>query len=135
MFRQIALIALVGGLLVLAACGVATEPASPNTIVTETDESGHDDLGHQPPVVPDDAVTEMVDGVVIDVVGDLSTTEAFTLALSDGSQIIFYPTADATFHGGPMSHIRDHLLTGEHVRVEYVQLPDGSHAATYASDH
>lgn len=65
-------------------------------------------------------------GVVIDVSGDLTATTAITILDGDGTQMVFVPSTDATFHGGPLSHIRDHLLNGLPVVVDYVVLADGT---------
>ncbi|MGI9585379.1 MAG: hypothetical protein ACR2N7_07285 [Acidimicrobiia bacterium] len=120
------------------------EPIGAAIMIGMADESGSDasddhsdqhGSAHVPPVVPDDAVVETAHGVVTDVVGNLVMTESFTLTLEDGSEATFYPTADATFHGGPISHIRDHLLSGVPVTVQFVVMDDGTYAATDASDH
>ena len=73
-------------------------------------------------------------GIVIDVAGDLTATTAVTILDGDGMQIVFVPSADATFHGGPVSHIRDHLLSGLPVVVGYVVLADGTLEATSFND-
>jgi hypothetical protein len=89
----------------------------------------------EPPVVPDGTAIETIEGVVVAVEGDLTRTISFTLLTDAGDRIIFLPTATATFHGGPIAHIRDHLTSGAPVIVEYAVLADGTHAAISASDH
>lgn len=74
-------------------------------------------------------------GVVTAFDGDLSVTNSFTILTEDGTELVFVPSPDATFHGGPMSHIRSHLVSGEPVSVEYVEEPDGTLTALSASDH
>jgi hypothetical protein len=90
---------------------------------------------HTVPVVPDDSVIDVLHGVVVDIDGDLTTTHSFTILLDTGDEVILYPTAEATFHSGPMGHIRDHILSGVPVNVDYVILADGTYAAVKASDH
>jgi len=69
----------------------------------------------------------------VDVVGDLTATTSFRLLAEDGSRLDFAIDPNATFHGGPMSHIRDHLLSGMPVRVEHVIGAD-SLVASYVED-
>jgi hypothetical protein len=102
-------------------------------VVAACGESAEGD--HTAPVAPDDSVIDVLYGVVIDVDGDLTTTYSFTILLDSGDEVILYPTAEATFHGGPMSHIRSHILSGVPVNVDYVILADGAYAAVRASDH
>lgn len=65
-------------------------------------------------------------GIVIDIAGDLTATTSVTIIDGDGTQIVFVPSAEATFHGGPVSHIRDHLLSGLPLVVDYVVAGDGT---------
>lgn len=58
-------------------------------------------------------------GVVVDVDGDLEGVERFTLLTDDGTRIVFFVTDETTFHGGPLSHLREHITSGEPVRVGY----------------
>ncbi len=68
--------------------------------------------------------TDRVEGVVIDVSGDLETVESFTIRTSDGLDLVFEPAPTATFHEGPLVHLTDHLRSGEPVAVTYEE--DGS---------
>lgn len=79
--------------------------------------------------------TMAVHGVVTAVDGDLSVTNSFTILTEDATELVFVPAEDATFHGGPMSHISSHLLSGEPVMVEYVEEADGTLRALSATDH
>lgn len=88
-----------------------------------------------PPVVSETAAVETIEGVVVAVDGGLTRTMSFTLLVDAGDQILFFPTATATFHGGPISHIRDHLTSGSPVIVEYAVLEDGTYAAISVTDH
>lgn len=58
-------------------------------------------------------------GVVIDVRGGLTTVEHFTLISEAGVQLEFEPEPGATFDGGPLGHLRDHLRSGQPVEVLY----------------
>lgn len=60
-----------------------------------------------------------VEGALIELDGDISTVQRFTIVLTDGSRLQFVPGPDATFHGGPLGHLRDHLRTGSSVVVQY----------------
>ena len=61
----------------------------------------------------------VVEGRIIDFDGDLEQVRSFTLVTDDGESFDFVPASDATFHGGPLSHLRDHLVSGEPVAVFY----------------
>jgi len=76
----------------------------------------------------------VVTGIVIDVVGDLSTITGVTLLTEDGEQMNFVPAPDALFDGGPISHIRDHLVSGAPVQFEYRELEDGTLVAIELGD-
>ena len=59
-----------------------------------------------------------IGGVVIDVTGDLTTVESFTLRTADGTNRRFEPAPGILFHqSAPLSHLSDHLLSGEPVLV------------------
>lgn len=78
---------------------------------------------------------DSVRGVVIDVRGDITTVESFTLRLSDGTDRVFEPAAGVLFHGTePIGHIRDHLRNGEPVDVRFRVLDDGTSIALEVSD-
>lgn len=62
---------------------------------------------------------ETVRGVVVDVQGDLQTVERFTLLTEEGEQLEFVPGTGLRFDGGPLSHLRQHMVSGEPVRVRY----------------
>jgi hypothetical protein len=126
----------------LAGCGGVTP--EPVTDTTTTTTVGATAPATAEPDTPEAAVTTTTlsdptttttagepevlttNGVVIDVAGDLTSTTAVTILDGDGTQLVFVPSSDATFHGGPVSHIRDHLLNGLPVVVDYVVLADGT---------
>lgn len=60
-------------------------------------------------------------GSLIEFDGDLSDVRSFTVLTEDGETMRFEPAADATFHGGPLSHLRDHLVSGAPIVVRFVE--------------
>ncbi len=62
---------------------------------------------------------ESVHGVVVEVKGDLSAVESFTIRTEDGEELEFVPRPGTRFDGGPLSHLSQHLLSGEPVLVRY----------------
>lgn len=75
----------------------------------------------------------VVEGRLIEVQGDLSAIESFVVLTSDGESFEFVADAAATFHDGPLSHIRDHLISGEPIVVSYTER-DGQRVATGVED-
>ena len=60
-------------------------------------------------------------GVVIGVEGDLAAVDSFEVITGAGERLTFKP-ADGlrTFsHGGPLTHLTDHLRSGSPIRVTY----------------
>ena len=70
-------------------------------------------------------------GIVTTVDGDLTTVRSFEV-LSGGERFVFEPAPDGDF-AFPLSHLRDHLRTGEPVAVEYERI-DGVLMATLVTD-
>ena len=67
-----------------------------------------------------------VEGVVIEVVGDLTSVESFTVRLPDGTDRVFEPAPGTLFDGDvPLSHLQDHLRSGARVEVRYRSLEGG----------
>ena len=78
---------------------------------------------------------DSVRGVVIDVQGDITTVDSFTLRLPDGTDRVFEPADGVLFHGSaPIGHIRDHLRNGEPIDVRFRVLDDGTSIAFAVSD-
>ncbi len=75
-----------------------------------------------------------VTGVVIDVQGNLQGTDSFTILIEDGSELVLVPTPGLLFEGGPLSHLRDHVLSGAKVKVVYTVEDDGTHIAIEVGD-
>jgi hypothetical protein len=59
-------------------------------------------------------------GSIIEVSGDLIEVSSFTV-LSDGSAYAFIPEEGATF-SIPLPHLREHLRSGEAVRVTFTEV-------------
>ena len=72
-----------------------------------------------------------VRGVVIDVTGDLEAITEFTV-LVEGDPIVFFPSP-AGDYAFPLSHLHDHLRSGESVLVGY-EVVDGRRVATFLDD-
>ncbi len=67
-----------------------------------------------------------VTGVVIDVVGGLAGVDSFTLRLPNGSDLVLAPAEDLLFDDvAPISHLRDHLISGAPVTATYLQADQG----------
>jgi hypothetical protein len=105
-----------------------TGPAATSTTTTPVE----DETTTTEPGSTEEVLT--VVGVVIAVDGSLEGVDSFTLRLTDGSDATFTPDEDAQFDHGPISHLREHLASGEPVRVDYVVLDDGSYLAIGAGD-
>lgn len=67
-----------------------------------------------------------VEGIVIEVDGDLEAVASFTLLDSDGVQWVFVPEEGLTFHGSPLSHLSSHVTSGDPVVVVYEELDDAN---------
>ena len=76
---------------------------------------------------PEDAMR----GIVVEVTGDLNDVEAFTV-LVDGERVEFLPSPDGGY-AFPLSHLQDHLRSGEPVLVGW-DLVDGEYIATSIND-
>lgn len=70
-------------------------------------------------------------GIVVDVTGDLTTVEEFTL-LVEGDRVRFVPSPGGEF-AFPLPHLRDHLRSGDPVLVGW-ELVDGIRVATFLDD-
>lgn len=74
------------------------------------------------------------DGVVVDVVGSIVEVDSFTVRTPDGADLTFIPQARLLFDGGPLSHLSEHLRSGERVHVEYEETDDDVLLATKVGD-
>jgi len=72
-------------------------------------------------------VETIVVGVVIDVAGTLAGIESFMIRLEDGSDLTLVPADGLLFDGvAPLSHVRDHMISGNPVEVTYESSPRGT---------
>lgn len=82
-----------------------------------------------------DGERDVVEGVVTDVVGDLTTVEEFVIRTTSDEVLRFEPAPGMSFGGStPITHINDHLRSGAPVRVSYEQLADGTLIAHVVTD-
>jgi hypothetical protein len=78
---------------------------------------------------------DTVTGIVVEVDGDLTAVSRFVLVLPDGTRQEFVPSPGILFHDrAPISHLQDHLRSGEPVGVVYETLADGSLVAVEVFD-
>jgi hypothetical protein len=96
-----------------AAVAPATQEPTPTSTAAATPTTLAAD-GEPPRVASQQTV-----GVVIAVDGDLSEIRAFSLLLSDGAVIELAPQAGLLFDEGPLSHVRDHLVSGAPIAVAF----------------
>ena len=76
-----------------------------------------------------------VTGVVISVDGTLRATNSFTIRLEDGSDLKLVPIDGLLFDGvSPLSHVRDHLVSGSPVLVTYTNTIEGPFLAIEIGD-
>ncbi len=65
-------------------------------------------------------VDNSVTGVVVAIEGDLAETNGFTLLTPDGERMQFVAPAGLVFGDNePISHLRDHFVSGAPVEVQY----------------
>jgi hypothetical protein len=62
---------------------------------------------------------DTVEGIVSEVTGDLTTVESLVIMDADGNSHLFKPTSGLLFYGAPLSHLRDHVVTGQRVAVTF----------------
>lgn len=67
----------------------------------------------------DSADANAVEGIVTEVTGDLTAVESLVIMDSDGRSHLFRPNPGLLFYGGPLSHLRDHVVTGQRVVVSF----------------
>lgn len=73
-------------------------------------------------------------GVVSEVNGDLTTVSGFVVLAADGSSHRFTPVDGLLFDGGPLTHIREHVVTGQPVVVTFELGGNGELVATGVED-
>jgi hypothetical protein len=67
---------------------------------------------------PADEGTGVAIGIVVDVDGDLSTVQAFTVSTEDGERMTFVPADDGDF-AFPLPHLQEHVRSGAPVAVAW----------------
>jgi len=70
-----------------------------------------------------------ISGVVTEVTGDLSVVKSFVVLDVEGDSHMFYPEEGLLFLGGPLPHLRDHVLSGQRVTVTFEETNDGRRIA------
>jgi hypothetical protein len=79
--------------------------------------------------------TSTVEGIVVEVNGDLSAVADFTIVTSDSGRLRLVPAPDLRFADGtPLSHLGEHVRSGDPVAVTYEELADGTLSATRVDD-
>jgi hypothetical protein len=82
----------------------------------------------------DPASSDTLTGVVSEVNGDITTLTGFVVLAPDGSSHRFTPADGLLFEGGPLSHLREHIITGQLVIVTFEQGSDGELIAVHVED-
>ncbi len=77
---------------------------------------------------------DTITGVVSEVNGDLTTVTGFVVLAPDGSSHRFTPADGLLFEGGPLPHLREHVITGQAVIVTFEQGPAGELIAVHVED-
>jgi len=82
----------------------------------------------------DTASDTMVSGVISEVRGDLTTVTGFVVLAEDGSSHRFTPMDGLLFEGGPLTHLREHVVTGQRVVVTFELGASGELVAVRVED-
>lgn len=82
------------------------------------------------PTTSDDTLT----GVISEVNGDLATVTTFVVLTEDGSSHRFTPIDGLLFEGGPLTHLREHVVTGHPVVVTFERGSGGGLIAIRVED-
>lgn len=75
-----------------------------------------------------------VTGVITEVSGDITVVTAFVVLDGDGSSHRFSPAPGLLFDGGPLTHLREHVVTGHPVVVTFERGTDGELIAVAVED-
>ena len=67
---------------------------------------------------------KVIEGRLAEVAGDLETVDSFVLLTEAGERLRFLADPAARFGDAPLSHLRDHLVSGEPVVVSYEERGD-----------
>ncbi len=72
-------------------------------------------------------------GMVVDVVGDLTTVREFTISTDDGERMTFVPAPDGDF-AFPLPHLQEHVRSGAPVAVAWEEDDAGTRWAIGVDD-
>ncbi|MGI9584850.1 MAG: hypothetical protein ACR2N7_04605 [Acidimicrobiia bacterium] len=72
---------------------------------------------------------EPVEGIVTQVTGELGSVETFIVLDDHGNSHLFTPEPGLLFYGGPLDHLRDHIVSGQRVVVTYESSAYGNQTA------
>lgn len=78
---------------------------------------------------PEQQAANQIEGIVTEVTGDLEHVESFVVLDGDGMSHLLTPEDGLLFYGGPVSHLRDHIVSGERVVVTF---EEGAYGAMIA---
>lgn len=70
-----------------------------------------------------------VEGIITQVSGELGSVETFIVLDDDGKSHQFTPEPGLLFYGGPLDHLRDHIVTGQRVVVTFEESAYGKNTA------
>jgi hypothetical protein len=73
-------------------------------------------------------------GIVTQVSGDLGSVESFIVTDPQGQSHQFTPAPGLLFDGGPIDHLREHIVTGDPVEVRYERSDGGALIAVEVTD-
>jgi hypothetical protein len=77
--------------------------------------------------------TTRVEGRVVDVRGDLTSVDRFTVLTDDGEELVLEPDPFGRFPF-PLPHLREHLVSGNPIVVDYRPADDGTLIAVAVDD-
>ena len=82
-----------------------------------------------------DSVSDnMLSGIISEVSGDLTTVTGFVVLGEDGSSHRFTPSDGLLFEGRPLTHLREHVVTGQPVVVTFELGASGELIAVHVED-
>ncbi len=70
-----------------------------------------------------------VEGIITQVSGELGSVETFIVLDDNGKSHQFTPKPGLLFYGGPLDHLRDHIVTGQRVVVSFESSAYGNNTA------
>jgi len=82
----------------------------------------------------DTSTDTTVVGIVTQVSGDLGSVESFIITDPEGQSYQFTPADGLLFDGGPIDHLREHIISGDPVKVRYERSDDGAMVAVEVTD-